>query len=305
MDNDKILQFIRMKGLVLPMQIASEIKQSSMIAGAVLSDLAKSGKIKISNTKVGGSPVYYLPEHAYKLQELYKHLNEKDKRAYDLLKERKVLRDVSLTPLLRVSYRNIKDFAKPIEVAIGGQKEIFWRWYMLSMSDAEPMIRKIINPEAEKLPIEKEEKRPEEHADRAEKKEQPKTEEPEEKTQQSKPEEQEDEQKKLPVEEPDDELHAITKKFFKSKGIEIENVEVIRKNSEIDYIIVVPSQIGNIRYFAKSKRKKKCNDSDLASAFVKGQLNKLPVLLLTTGELTKKSQEMLCQFDNMKVKNLR
>jgi len=277
MDHDKIIQVIRSKGLVLPAQITKEINQPILIAGAVLSELSSSGKIKISNTKIGGSPVYYVKEHAYKLTDLYKYLNEKDKRAYDLIKQRKVLRDNVLTPLLRVSLRNIKDFAKPVEVNVGQNKEVFWRWFMTPMSEAGPMINGFFEkpkPQPVKPKIEKSEK--------------PKVEKPK------------VEQKSLKP-EPVGNLHEKTKKYFNSSNIRVLDSEIIRKNSEIDYIVEVPTPIGNIRYFCRAKTKKKSNEGDIAQVFVKGQRKKLPAMLMTTGDLTKKAKEALdTEYENLK-----
>lgn len=321
LDENKLISFIRMKGLVLPAHIASELKADMIIAGAVLSDMSSSGKIKISNTKIGGSPVYYLPEDAYKLQELYKYLNEKDKRAYDLLKQKKILRDIKLTPLLRVSLRNIKDFAKPLKVNVNSAEEIFWRWFMISSSEAESLVRQFFEPQkvsekpienavngstkettqkqVEKKELSRQEKKPKQIL--------------EEKTKQvqldntKKIDKKQDndiiEEQSVLLEEPDDIFHGICKKFFKDKGIIVLDISIVRKNSEIDYILSIPSAIGQIKYYCKAKKKKKSNDSDLAQAFVKGQVKKLPVLYLITGELTKKAKEMLSsEFENLNVK---
>jgi len=309
MEIDRILQFIRSKGPVLPVQVASELKQNLIIAGAVLSEIAKSGKIKISNTKVGGSPVYYVPEHEYRLQDLYKHLNEKDKRAYDLLKQQKVLRDTSLTPLLRVSLRNIKDFAKPIEVQTSQGTEIFWRWYMTSMQEAEGSIKGFFQQRKPDEPQEKpaEPKEPQaaepvqpkaaenqpEADDQSEtKNHEPREEEPREK---SEPKESKNLEgyEKTDNEEIQDSLHEKTKRFFKSKDIKVLDVDIIRKNAEIDYTVDVPTPLGQIQYYCKAKTKKKNTEGDIAQVFVKGQGKKLPVLYISTGDLTKKAREAI------------
>jgi hypothetical protein len=323
-DEDKIMAFIRSKGPILPVQLGSEIKKDLMITGAILSDLSQRKLILISNTKVGGSPIYYLKEQAYKLQNFYKYLNEKDKRAYDLLKGRRVLRDSKLTPLLRVSLRNIKDFAKPVEVTVGNNKEIFWRWYLTSSGDSgniiksffeqkKPAPKEIIKEEKkqpQKIQIEKAQEQSEVNIQKKkERKEKSKQTEPKQTQQVEKVEPEKFIQQKpaqqelVPFEEPmNDSLHVLTKKFFNNKQIIIINIDVIRKNSEIDYEIEIPSTIGNIMYYCKVKSKKKVNDSDLASAFVQGQLKKLPVLFLTQGKLTKKAKEMLnVEFQNLKV----
>ena len=74
---------------------------------------------------------------------------------------------------------------------------------------------------------------------------------------------------------------------------------------DLDLIVEVPSAVGSLTYYCKAKNKKRISDSDLSSAFVQGQLKKLPVLFLTKGELTKKAREMLSkEFKNIKIKKI-
>jgi len=81
--------------------------------------------------------------------------------------------------------------------------------------------------------------------------------------------------------------------------------KIIRKTSEAEFIIKVPSSIGNVRYYCKARSKKRFNDSDLSNAYVQGEIKKLPVLFLITGELTKKAQNLLEeQFKNLTVKRI-
>jgi len=316
MDNDKVLQFVKQNGPLLPAQLAKELNQNIIIAGALLSGLADAGKIKISNTKIGGSPVYYTEEQRHKLQDLYKYLNEKDKRAYDLIKQKGVLRDNVLTPLLRVSLRNIKDFARPVEVGTSKGKEIFWRWYMVPMSQAEPKIKeyfqpaqkeaepKTQNPKPEEPQAPKEE--PKETDDATESQDPPKTEDTKPEGPQAPKEKPKETDDATEFQDPDgDPLYEKTKKYFNKQDIKILDTEIIRKNSEIDYIIEVPSQVGKIKYYCKAKVKKKNNEGDIAQAFVKGQMKKLPVLYLTNGDLTKKAKDAIdTEYENLKYKKL-
>ena len=80
---------------------------------------------------------------------------------------------------------------------------------------------------------------------------------------------------------------------FKNKKIKIIETEIIRKNSDIEMIIKIPSSAGDLKYYCKIRDKKKSNDKDISSAFVEGQMKKLPILYVTTGELTKKAKEKL------------
>lgn len=80
---------------------------------------------------------------------------------------------------------------------------------------------------------------------------------------------------------------------FKKRNIRISDVNIIRKNSDIEMILTVPSAIGTVDMFCKARNKKKNNDGDLSSAFLQGQLKKLPTIYLTTGEITKKAMEKI------------
>jgi len=81
--------------------------------------------------------------------------------------------------------------------------------------------------------------------------------------------------------------------YFKDKKIELVGSKVIKKKTEVDLILKVPSVVGDIEYYCKARNKKSVSDADLSAAVVQGQLKKLPVLFLTTGELTKKAKELL------------
>ena len=129
-NKETILQFVKSRGPIIPNQIKKEVGGETYLISAVLSELAKDGLIKISYTKIGSSPTYYASGQEFKLQELKKYLNEKDQRTFNLLRQKKVLRDKNQEMLVRVSLRNIKDFAKPLEVKVKGEKEIFWKWYV-------------------------------------------------------------------------------------------------------------------------------------------------------------------------------
>ncbi|MEA3431017.1 MAG: hypothetical protein U9R08_07120 [Nanoarchaeota archaeon] len=81
--------------------------------------------------------------------------------------------------------------------------------------------------------------------------------------------------------------------YLTSRNICIKAHEIIKKKSDIDLIINIPTPIGPLDFFCKARNKKRCNEADLSTAFVKGALKKLPILFLTTGSLTKKAKETL------------
>jgi len=53
-----------------------------------------------------------------------------------------VVLDTEQSPLLRVSLRTIKDYAKPIEVTANGQTYLFWKWYLATEDIVNELVRK-------------------------------------------------------------------------------------------------------------------------------------------------------------------
>ncbi len=308
----KILSFIRMRGPSLPVHVSKQIDTSILMASAIISEMVSRGELKVSNLKYGGSPLYYIKGQESQLEKFKDKLNPKDRQTLQMLKEKKVVRDVALQPIERVSLRRIKDFAKPLNVRVGENKEIFWKWYTISNDVAQQHLQsmfktpeqQIKKPIAKKEPIEKEQ-RPEELFQPVQTK--PK---PEPQKEEIKPEkivpikkeaketiEQEVEKPKKELKPEDDTIKdsffGQISKFLSKKNIEIIKSEIIRKGSEIDLIINVPSKLGDLKYYCKAKSKKTSNDTDLAAALIQGQNKKLPVIYLTKGKLTKKVQEQL------------
>ena len=303
MDNrQKILDFIRLHGPSLPVHVSKEINYNILMSSAMLSEMVSKGDLKISNIKLGSSPLYYIKGQEYKLQNFVDRLNPKDRKAFELLREKKVLRDTRLQPIERVSLRQIKDFAIPLKVKIGENIELFWKWYLLSNDDAEVIIRDMIRVELPKREPEKiEEPKPIEPKEIEVKK--PVKNEiviPEIK----KPVKAEGKKPKRFVDKTgEDEFLKQINAYFKKNRIEVIEHKIIRKNSEIEFVVSVPSAVGSLTYYCKAKSKKLSNDTDLASALVQGQMRKLPVIYLMLGELTKRTKEMLNkEFKGMTIK---
>jgi hypothetical protein len=145
----KIVTIIKSKGPVLPVQITKELNTTPIFAAAMLSELVDAKILRLSSTKIGGSPVYYLPGQESLLPNLlYGQLHEKEKKAFDMLKSKGIQRDRTLEPVIRVALRQIKDFAIPLEVTKGNDFEIFWKFFSMSDSDAEKKIREILTAES-------------------------------------------------------------------------------------------------------------------------------------------------------------
>lgn len=386
-DKSKIIALVKQKGPVLPVQITKEMNTSPMFAGAMLSELVDNKQLRLSNTKIGSSPVYYLTGQEDKLPALlYNYLHEKEKKAYDLLKSRGIIRDSQEEPVVRVALRAIKDFAVPFEVKKGNDIEIFWKYFLISDNDAERMIREILSSEipgkqegkknsqemekeAETSPSEQLQKESNFKQEiQAEKQRESKTEPNQAQNEQRKPHQetirnffkqenqeeksqlkentqqtrQHQEQPKSQIQEHQKESHQNQKnerkketkenitseeqnieetrieineidldfsekltKYFKDNKIIVEEEKVLRKNSEYEFTLRIPSAVGNLNYICKAKNKKKVSDGDLSSFFVQAQMKKMSGLFLTVGVLTKKAKDLLeNEFKSIKVKNI-
>ncbi len=355
---DRILGMAKVSPL-LPVQVAKALNTNSLFASAMLSELTSKGLLKVSNLKLGSSPLYYLPEFSGQLQAYADKLNVKDKATYDLLKEKKVLREKELDPLTRVSVKSIKDFSRPLEVTFNEQREIFWKWFLLSDQDAEIIIKQLLNIEAPK----QEEQKIQEtvaqkalpavntvehmHAERSKRISRQK------KLVEQQVKEpvagiQKDTPKKIvprkekdaePVREdlfaaventagikdikdnicagaaqeqavsfvPADSSDVFLKQllsFFQKNSIRVIEQKVIKKKADYEFIVELNSVVGSLTYFCKAKNKKRVSEGDLSSAFVQGQLKKLPVLVITPGELTKQAQEIAKVLKGVAVKML-
>ena len=271
-----ILNYVAKNGPVLPVQISKQINNNIIFAGAVLSELVASKKVKISNSKIGGSPVYYISGQEYKLTMLYPYLKDVHKKVYDLLKEKKVLQDISVEPWQRVALREIPDFANMLRTR---DNQIFWKWYLVSEDEAVLIIKEIlgINEIKESAPEPK-----------SEVKEEPMKEiiaEPE-----VKPEVKEEKPKQKKLVKPKRESVSLSD-FFRFKSVEIIDEKIVKKGKELNYIGEISSDLGLMKVFIKYIDKKRISDADLISAHNEAQLKKLALYFISHGDLTKKARD--------------
>ena len=271
----QILDYLRMNGPVLPLQVSKAINRDLLFSGALLSQLVSKKAVLISHAKIGGSPVYYIKGQEPKLSILYSNLPLKEKEAYNLLKDKKILVDKNQEPSIRVALRQIKDFAMPFNTVIDGKEELFWRWYTATENEIKTLFGKKEEQEKIEKPAVKVEKP---------KVEIKKIEEKELKVEQKKIEIKE---KRLDVE---DEFLKQIRGYMDLNKIEVLEEQIIKKKKEIDMVVKVPSNVGELRYFVAARNKKKISDGDVSLAYHKGQERKLPVLFLSPGELNKKAE---------------
>jgi len=338
---DRILAMTEHKP-VQPTAAAKELMTNSMLASAMLSEMSAKGLLKVSALKVGSSPLYYRPDHPEHLLDYIPHLNEKDRKTVALLKEKGVLNDSAQDPLTRVSLRNVKDFAKPLDVTIDGNKSIFWKFYMLTDEESAEKIKQMLQPPA---PAEQ----PKQAKPRKPRVKKPKVAvEPQTQLQQAsavapqapvvapkapvvaapsvkmpvaaspvvpapvieEPAPSEEQKPIAPAEAAsqaltgDDPFLQKLMAFFASNNITILEQIALKKKSEYDFVLQLASPVGQLHYYCKAKNKTKVGESDLSHAFVQGQLKKLPVLFLSPGTLTKPANELMKELKGLTVKQV-
>lgn len=268
---EKILSVIKLKGPSLPIHIARAINESSLFASAFLSELKTERKLKISNMKVGSSPLYYLPGQETQLENFTHHLNSREKESFDLLKKEKILNDESLAPVNRVALRSIKDFAIPVRVRVNEEIRLFWKYFLLSDEELKQEIQQKFSP-----PTKTEEKTSEAKIKQTQVK-------------QSKPKQ---------IQTKEHEFSKNIKEYLSSKDIEILEI-LLEKKREFAARIRTNDMFGKQELYLRAKDKKSVTDNDLSLALQKAQTEKMPALFISNGELNNKAKEHLTEWKNL------
>lgn len=286
----KIISFIGIRGPVLPVHAAKETGISMLFASAFLSELVSEKTLKISNMKVGGSPLYFLPGQESRLESFYNYLPGKEKEAFMLLKIKKILQDNKQEPAIRVALRSIKDFAFPFK--LDSDIEIFWRFFTLPEQEAMKEVQIIKLRENQIIKVEKPAEKPEVKL-------------PEEKTE-VKPERKEKQQlievkpiikKKKEKEKPLEFLNDV-KEFLIRKDIELLQ-EIFYDKKEVIAKIRINSDLGKMIFLLIARNKKKVSESDLISAYQKAINEKMPCYFLSRGDFSDKTTKNIEQFKNL------
>lgn len=278
---DKILSIINMRGPSLPIQIARAIDTQGLFASAFLAELCTEKKLKMSNMKIGSSPLYYLEGQENLLENFIEHLNSREKEAFSLLKKEKILDDSKLEPVVRVALRAIKDFAVPVRVRVDGDVKTFWKHFSLPENDVKKIIRdKLITkkpeekekPEIKKISEEIKEKqvilKAEKEIKRA--------------------------QKKIK----EYEFCKSIRDYIAGKNIEITEI-ILERKRELIAKIRIDIALGKQDFLLVAKDKKNINDNDLTLALQKAQSEKMPAYFISVGKLNKKAEEYLSEWKNL------
>jgi hypothetical protein len=214
--------------------------------------------------KVGNSPVYFIQGQEFLLENFSQYFKSKEKDAFLLLKEKKILKDTGQEPAIRVALRAIKDFAIPFKK----DEEIFWRYFTTPETELE-----IKTPVIKREPVSKKEE-----FDIF------------------------DEQKtKTTKKKATKKTSKVNEKFFNKvrdylnkKGIEILDIESFSKN---DLILRIRDK-GKEKLLA-AYNKKRVIESDLIKAYKKASELGLLYTILSLGEPAKKLSNFINTIRNL------
>jgi hypothetical protein len=249
---------------------------NSLFVSAFLSELIQEKRIKMSNLKVGGSKLYLLPNQQESLEKFYKFLHPKEAETFLLLKEKKILKDSEQEPAIRVALRSIKDFA----IHFKENEEIYWRYLTFSEDEA---LKKITKP----LEIKSKQKS---------------------ETKTTKPKETKTKQtsfqnpliikqKKPKKQKPKSEFVEKIIRFLSTnhKIIQEDNY----KPKEYNCRVQIKSELGPINFLTQAKDKKTISETDIKKLLSNAQSIPLPALILYTGTLSKKAQQLAKDYQSI------
>mgnify|MGYP001573990013 CR=1 FL=1 len=292
---EKIISFLKIRGPSLPVHIAKEIQMSMLFASAFLSELLSEKKLKLSNMRVGSSPLYLIQGQESRLENFSNFLNSKEKEAFALLKEKKFLKDSEQEPAIRVALRSIRDFAIPFK----NQEEIHWRFFTIPEEEfkienkilqPQTLIQEIETTSQTIIPEKEITKISQEISERSEpisKKEDLEIfDKPHKKTEKKK-------SKKPQKSKKDDKFFEKVKESLQKNSIEILGIEGFNKNE-----LILKIKENNEEKTLLAFNKKKINETDIIKAF-----RKIPkdtkYSILSLGEPMKKISDLLESLKNL------
>jgi len=138
---DKVFDFIKKRGPVLPAHISEFLGSNVLYASVLLDDLVRQERLKQSFAMIGDSPIYYLAGQEEKLQVLSNHLSPEEKKAYDMIKNQKVMREKAIPKELSQALAGLKDFVTALKVNVEGKEELVYKWHLLRDDEAHGLIQ--------------------------------------------------------------------------------------------------------------------------------------------------------------------
>jgi len=286
---ERIIEIIRSRGPSFPAHISSQVGMSILFTSAFLSELLSEKRLKISNMRIGSSPLYFIPGQENLLERYSGSLKSREKDAFELLREKKFLFDNEQEPAIRVALRSIRDFAIPFEK----DNKLCWRYLTAQEEELEiKEVKKVesINPE-KKLEIF--DKKPER------KKEKPN---PVKKKVAKKKVTSASSKRKPSNNGKNDKFFNKVKEYLVGKGIEISDIVSFSKD---DLVLKVNDSSSGGQYLVFAYNKKRVNEEDIVKAYKKVSNFNMNYLILCLGEPAKKTLGLIDAIKSLnKIENI-
>jgi len=273
-DKERIISIIQSRGPSFPTRISRETGIAPLFASAILAELVSEKRLKLSNMKIGSSPLYFTIGQESQLENFAEHLNSKEREAFNLLKENQILQDNKQQPAIRVALREIKDFAHPLNVRLGDETKLFWRFFLFPNDQIKTKIQQLLTQSPKPRSI-------------SNKSHTKLTKEPDSIVKTQKPKKQQT-----------SEFANSIKEYITAKDIEILS-EISSKKKEFVSKVRIDTSLGKQEYYLTAKDKKKITTNDLTIAIQHAQSNKMPAFFMSPGELDKRAQEYLKEWRNL------
>jgi len=290
----KIVWFLNERGPSLPVHVAKTTGLSIVFTSAILSEMVGEEKVKMSNMRIGSSPLYLTPGQEPKLENFIDNFKGVEKEALLKLKQNKILKDEEQGPVIRVALSSIKDFAVPLKV----DDKIIWKYFTVSNDE----VKEILSEEEKKAEV-----KPKETAGVLGKEERPEKTIEKEIKKKLKPKETKPSAEEKPIikiKKPKKEKQVPTKfleevkEFLLKKDIEFVQ-EILVDKKEVIAKIRINSDFDKMNFLMVAKDKKKVSEADLILAYQKALNEKMPCLFMFKGDISKKIQLFLEPYKNL------
>ncbi|MFA5303538.1 MAG: hypothetical protein WC393_03300 [Candidatus Nanoarchaeia archaeon] len=263
---EKIVQLIQKIGPIVPTDISKELGIDSYVASAIISEMIREGLILYSYKKMTTSPLYYLKgQEELVRKRLTTILKIPEINILEFFKNNKLVAKENLEPQQRYMVDDLRDFITPMVLKINGEDKAFYKHYSISESEVIEKFNKWKQDQTKEVAEAKQQKIIETS---------------------------EKEEHETPKQQ---RIDSATDKFFIKNGLEIIESLIVKKSSEYDFVAKQSSSVGQT-FFVKYLKKASINDSDISKAYTAAQSKKMPCIILITGKLSKKAQELIANL---------
>jgi len=249
----KVLEYVTSSGPVLPVEVGGALNINSFLAKAYLEELTKAGKINATKETVGGTPIYFAPGQDTQANARMSEIQEKSQKTASMYAKGGVPKSPEVMEKRQEFAERYKELLRKEESSKLKTEDQSKTNLQTGLIKGLSILQRSVAQATKKM-------------------------EPLVKS------------SKSVVK--DVVPNALS--YLQSQGIqEVERFENPKKKTCLDLVARAPTALGPINYWVKIITKKKLNEGDLSLAYNEGIDRKMPVLVLTSAELTKTAQNYL------------